>query len=232
MPLEVNRRVMSFVLLLLAPSVAPAFAQQPQRAGLTPFQRAKAEALLDAKLPCLGCHALNGTGGKIGPDLSDVGVRLGAGRIRAQVLQPVGIMPRIHLPPSTLDLIVSYLAEQRGSPDAQRPTVPAAARGSSEAERLYNVHCAACHGVEGNGDGWNGRYLDRPPARHSDARAMSARADDRLFDGIYAGGAILGGSARMPPFGGSLTPAEIRLLVGYIRELCRCRQPSWADAPR
>jgi cytochrome c oxidase cbb3-type subunit III len=97
---------------------------------------------------------------------------------------------------------------------------------------LYQQHCAACHGNSGAGDGWNAQYLDRPPARHSDARTMSARTDDRLFDAIHAGGAIMGGSARMPPFGQTLSGQEIRSLVAYIRELCHCFQPSWADGTR
>jgi hypothetical protein len=61
---------------------------------------------------------------------------------------------------------------------------------------------------------------------------MGLRTDDRLYDAIHAGGAIMGGSARMPGFGQTLTPAQIRLLVAHIRELCHCRQPAWADVSR
>jgi hypothetical protein len=42
----------------------------------------------------------------------------------------------------------------------------------------------------------------------------------------------MGASARMPPFGETLSAEDIRLLVSHIRELCRCRQPAWADAAR
>jgi mono/diheme cytochrome c family protein len=223
------RSALAASVLLCAGQLA---AQQPGSAPLSPFQRAKAEALLEGKLPCLGCHALNGRGGRIGPDLSGVGARLDPARIRAQIMQPVGIMPRVVLPASTLELVVAYLSEQRSAATAPPLDVPRTSPAGSEADRLYGVHCAACHGTRGAGDGWNAPYLDRPPARHADARAMSARTDDRLFDGIHAGGGILGGTPRMPPFGGSLSTQQIRLLVGYIRELCRCRQPAWADAPR
>jgi cytochrome c oxidase cbb3-type subunit III len=219
--------------LLLGYSAAAA--QQPPGERLSPFQRAKAEALLETKLPCLGCHTIGAQGGYIGPDLSDVGTRLDRARLRAQIEAPAGLMPRIPMPPSTLELLVAYLAEQRGeaAPAARaRPMPPAAAAAGSRAEQLYQRHCAACHGGSGRGDGWNAQYLDRPPARHADARAMGARTDDRLFDGIHAGGAAMGGSARMPPFGATLTAEEIRLLVGHIRRLCRCRQPAWAGDAR
>jgi cytochrome c oxidase cbb3-type subunit 3 len=211
-------------------------AQQGTPPSLSAFQRAKAQALLNNKLPCLGCHTIAGTGGRIGPDLSNVGARLDRARIRQKiedprVATPGGIMPRVPLPPETLSLLVDYLSEQRSTPEAH--SAPAAgAVSTNPAVKLYQTHCAACHGANGKGDGWNAQYLDRPPARHSDARAMSARTDDRLFDAIHAGGLIMGGSARMPPFGQSLTAAEIRQLVAHIRELCRCRQPVWANGTR
>lgn len=212
-------------------------AAQQSSGQLTAFQRSKIELLLESRLPCLGCHVVGERGGRIGPDLTAVGSRLSAARIRQQVEDPLGatpggVMPRIALPPATVDLLVAYLAEQRGTPTANRPIVTPAIQSRSAAAQLYQKHCAACHGAGGAGDGWNAPYLDRPPARHADARSMGARTDDRLFDAIHAGAAMLGGSARMPPYGQTLTSQEIRLLVGYIRELCRCRQPAWADAAR
>ena len=216
----------------------PIAAQQSATATLSAFQQARAEALLERKLPCLGCHTMGSRGGLIGPDLSNVGARLDRARIRAQIENPRatfanGIMPRIALPASTLDLLVNYLAAQHTQPVSQPAarSQPAVSSGS-EGAALYGKHCAACHGAGGAGDGFNAARLDRPPARHADARAMSMRTDDRLYDAIAAGGAIMGGSARMPPYRETLTPAQIRLLVAHIRELCRCRQPAWADGTR
>jgi mono/diheme cytochrome c family protein len=57
---------------------------------------------------------------------------------------------------------------------------------------------------------------------------MSVRSDDALFDAIAGGGAVMGKSARMPAFGATLAPAEIRSLVAYIRTLCACRGPAWS----
>jgi mono/diheme cytochrome c family protein len=188
--------------------------------------------LLERKLSCLGCHTLNGKGGRIGPDLTVVGARLDAAAIRKQIQQPRALMPRQPLPPSNLDLIVAYLTEQRGLVRTPVQLIAMPAGNGSRAEQLYQQRCASCHGTVGQGDGPNATYLDRPPARHADGNAMRVRTDDRLFDAIYAGGAIMGGSARMPAFGETLSAEDIRLLVKHIRQLCRCQQPAWADGAR
>ncbi|MGH7467270.1 MAG: c-type cytochrome [Longimicrobiales bacterium] len=233
--MRVTRKVLPILLALQASVTA---GQQSGGSTLSAFQRAKTESLLEHKLPCLGCHTLNGRGGRIGPDLSGVGARLQRDRIRQQIEDPRaalpgGNMPRIPLPPATLDLVVRYLSEQRAEVAPRAPVTSAAPVPARTAgQQLYYKHCAACHGWTGQGDGWNAAQLDRPPARHADARTMSLRTDDRLFDAIHAGSSILGGSARMPPFGQTLSAQEIRLLVGHIRQLCRCRQPAWADAAR
>ena len=57
---------------------------------------------------------------------------------------------------------------------------------------------------------------------------MSLRSDDALYDTIAAGGAVMNRSARMPAFGGSLQPAQIRALVAHVRRLCACDGPPWS----
>jgi hypothetical protein len=57
---------------------------------------------------------------------------------------------------------------------------------------------------------------------------MSKRSDDALYDTIAAGGAVMNRSPRMPAFGASLMPDEMRALVRHIRELCRCQGPEWS----
>ncbi len=217
----------------------------PARAQLSAFQAAKAEALLRARLPCLGCHMLAGVGGRIGPDLSAVGARRPTAFLRAMIVDPAGtvpgtIMPRVPLDSAPRELLVAYLSERRlagpagpaGSSDVARvpARAPPAGAGPRAPESLYASYCAPCHGPTGKGDGYNARYLPVPPAVHADARAMSERSDDMLYDAIAAGGYTLGRSARMPPFGETLRPGEVRALVGYIRRLCGCRGPAWSRA--
>jgi len=203
--------------------------------ALSPFDTLKVRLLLERSLPCLGCHALGATGGRVGPDLSTVRERRSTPYITAiiddpQRLVPGAAMPRTPLPSSTRALLIRYLAHAPEAP-APRPALgPTAAKVAPAASgpALYAKWCAPCHGRQGGGDGPNARYLPVRPAAHRDGRVFSQRSDDQLFDAIAAGGAAMGRSARMPAFGATLTTPELRALVAQIRALCRCRAPAWS----
>jgi mono/diheme cytochrome c family protein len=211
-------------LLLLTVVVASAPAQ-----SVTAFERAKIERLLDGALPCLGCHTLGGRGGRIGPPLDGVRDRRDPTYIARIVSDPQGVvpgapMPHTPMPPATRTLLVRSLG---GDPRAivAAPT-PAPTVGETPAR--YATWCAGCHGARGGGDGPNAAALPVAPARHADAAATAARPDDALHDTIHGGGAVMGRSARMPAYGTTFSPAQIRELVRYIRTLCRCAGPAWA----
>lgn len=230
-------RVWSPALALLLGVAAVAHGQAPD--SLSPYQRTKAEWLLENRLACLGCHALDGVGGRIGPDLSQVGGRRTPSFIRTMLIDPRGvnpngIMPREPLSPSVLDLLVAYFAERVGpiggndAGPARADSQVRAAPKAVSAEEAYVRHCAACHGVEGEGDGPNAPHLPVRPTAHADSAYMAQRSDDVLYDAIYAGGYVMHRSNRMPGFGHTLAPETIRGLVRYLRELCRCEGPAWS----
>ncbi len=215
---------------------APAAAQQAD-APLTPFQRAKAETLLRTQLACLGCHELNGDGGRMAPSLSDVGKRRSSRYIRAMVTDPRAVLPGAAMPQPVMaatvrDLIVRFLSA--GATGADLPAMPAPKEASATPEpapggaALYVKWCASCHGATGRGDGENAARLPIAPAKHADATAMAKRSDDALYDVIAVGGVPYGRSARMPAFGETLSTSEIRALVTRIRALCNCQGPSWS----
>src|SRR5690606_12338858 len=207
------------------------------------FTASKHETLLRERYDCLGCHAWRGDAGRIAPDLSLASRRLRPTYIRAMLdrpheLAPGTMMPVSRLPAAERDELAAFIAAYTAADAESTPryispldhpmTTAAANAPASSAGELYRRHCAACHGIDGRGDGFNARYLDAPPAAHASAEAMSKRPDDTLHDGIAAGGRILGRSARMPAFGSSLTPDEIRALVMHIRDLCDCAPPRWS----
>lgn len=207
---------------------------------LSAFARAKARSLLERKLPCLGCHALGGDGGRIGPPLDAVARRLGSDFLERLLRSPRravpwSVMPDVPMPERTRLLLVRFLGEQRGpAPERTYPSlvsVPPIEPAASGGRGLYLRFCAGCHGPEGRGDGPNARYLPVAPTAHADGAAMERRSDDVLFDAIFAGAAPLGRSPRMPPWGRTLDEEQIESLVGEVRRLCSCRGPVWADQP-
>lgn len=205
---------------------------------LSAFAMAKAHTLLREKLPCLGCHQLGDEGGRIGPNLSSISTRLRDSFVRDIIrephrLVPEGIMPKVLMPERTLELVVNYLLQQE-RPLGETSYLSLASHpielgwNKVGGDSLYARYCVPCHGVGGDGNGYNVRYLPTHPTVHADRATMASWPDDVLFDGIFAGGYILNRSQTMPPWGHTLSPAKIRQLIAYIRKLCRCQGPAWS----
>lgn len=243
----VRQTLVCAVVAISLPVLAGIGQAQPSASGrsgaaITPFEARKAKALLHDHLPCLGCHTLNGTGGLIGPDLTQVAARRSQAYIAAMVADPQGtvpgsLMPRVAMPDATRELLVRYLvsradsgslASTSGSAPTPTSVREPAASAPPDGAALYARHCAACHGERGRGDGPNAARLPVPPAAHASREVMSRRSDDALFDTIYGGGAVMNRSPRMPPYGETLSRAQIRALVRHIRTLCRCEGPGWS----
>lgn len=205
---------------------------------LSAFSMKKAEILLKEKLSCLGCHQLGDSGGKIGPNLSSVRSRLKPTYVYEIIRSPVSVlpgttMPKIALPQKTLNLIVNYLLQQEITTveNIYLSTIdhPISIVSDEEnKEAIFVKYCASCHGVKGDGNGFNSKYLPVQPTSHRDKNYMSMRPDDTLFDGIFAGGYVLNKSHFMPSYGFTLSRTEIEQLVAYIRKLCECSAPGWS----
>ena len=83
----------------------------------------------------------------------------------------------------------------------------------------YQHYCATCHGETGGGDGFNAFNLDPQPRNHSDPAFQKAKSDADLADAIRRGGAGVGLSPLMPPWGKTLSEDQINEVVAYIRTL-------------
>ena len=202
------------------------------------FVSGKIKTFLDEKLPCLGCHSLDGKGGKVAPDLANAATRLNPDYMALMVSSPATampgtIMPKVSMPQALRDQLIGYLLYHKDTVVTGKYLSlvdhPITLPGDNiSVENIYATRCAICHGPTGRGDGFNARYLPTRPTVHADSSYMSTRADDTLFDGIYAGGYILNKSHLMPDWGNALSNDEIKGLVAYIRTLCHCSPPKWS----
>ena len=93
---------------------------------------------------------------------------------------------------------------------------------AATAKDNYRTYCAQCHGLQGNGRGVNIRDMSVQPRKHTDASYMSQRSDEDLAKADRKGGLAIDKSVLMPPWGDTLSPAEIKDMVQYLRTLCHC----------
>jgi mono/diheme cytochrome c family protein len=107
-------------------------------------------------------------------------------------------------------------------PPTAEPAPEPVAQGAPDpvrGELLYQTYCASCHGPRGAGDGPAAVALDPKPARHDDGASMNARSNEYLFRMISEGGAAVGRSPLMAPWGGSLDDEQIWHVIAFVRTL-------------
>jgi mono/diheme cytochrome c family protein len=112
---------------------------------------------------------------------------------------------------------------------ARRPASPPSAAAPKPAaappyelrlgREIFQHYCQTCHGETGAGDGFNAFNLDPRPRDISDPAFQKKKTDAELADAIQRGGAGVGLSALMPPWGRTLSRAEVDEVVLYIRSL-------------
>lgn len=83
------------------------------------------------------------------------------------------------------------------------------ARAQNASETLYKSKCAACHGPDGSGSA-TGKTMGAHDFSSADVQKMS---DTELTT------IITDGKNKMPAYGKSLKPEQIKGLVAYIRTL-------------
>ena len=105
------------------------------------------------------------------------------------------------------------------TPAPAAPAPAAAGADAARGEAQYQTLCASCHGPRGAGDGPAGQALNPRPAHHNDGNYMNALSNEHLFKTIKEGGAAVGKSPAMAPWGGALSDAQIRDVIAYIRTL-------------
>jgi cytochrome c6 len=94
---------------------------------------------------------------------------------------------------------------------------PALAWGQdAEAEKLYKARCLSCHAADGKGD--------TPAGKKTGTRDFAAPEVWKMTDAQWIE-ITTKGHNKMPAYGKTLKPEQIKALVAYSRELVKDRAP-------
>jgi len=112
------------------------------------------------------------------------------------------------VPPATLD---KYLKTPPGK--------------AEEGRKLFVYYCSGCHGLSGQGDGIYAKTLrDRDkvwPRNLTQTSYFAKKTDQDIYMVVSLGGGHLGKSTMMPGWDVTLTPAQVKHLVAYVRVLSK-----------
>jgi mono/diheme cytochrome c family protein len=119
---------------------------------------------------------------------------------------------------------------QKGAatPASATPAAVVVSYEARQGRELYVHYCQTCHGETGGGDGFNAFNLDPKPRDLSDPKFQASRTDAELEDAIRRGGAGVGLSALMPPWGHTLDARQISALAAFLRSSARTAEPAAA----
>ena len=84
---------------------------------------------------------------------------------------------------------------------------------------LFNVNCARCHGIKGDGDSPDAKHLGVPLPDFTSPMYHFKTDREAMLEIVKKGGLALDKSPLMPPWEGFLQPEEIEHLVTYIESL-------------
>lgn len=173
---------------------------------------------------CSVCHALQGRGGTLGPDLTRIGETRDLAFLKQYVKDPKSLDSDSTMPPygnltdAELESLALYMLSLSGKAPTPAPTAtgvsgPAhtltptsapTAVAAPDGAATYAKLCAACHGDAGQGGAIAKEPINSP-------QFLGQRTDDQLAEVIRVG------KGAMPGFGTTLNADEIGALVRFIR---------------
>ncbi|MEE9165252.1 MAG: c-type cytochrome [Nitrospinota bacterium] len=199
------------------------------------------------KYNCRGCHTIGGKGGRLAPLLDYEGARVQTKYLFDFLMKPRKIRPprrafKTRMPTfgfsheeavrlvhyfktySNESFVDEFSDFETPSEDylieRQKLVQPFVAdKPVAKGHRLFLHYCASCHGNVGKGDGFNSANLDPVPRDLSDQKYMVKQKNQDLFEVISLGGKAIEKSARMPPYGNTLSETEIWKIIAFIRTL-------------
>ena len=102
------------------------------------------------------------------------------------------------------------------APKPVEPPAAPAAPAAFDAKVTFGQVCGTCHGVEGKGDGVAAAGLNPKPAAFGDPEFWKTRDEAHIKKVIKEGGASVGKSPMMAPFGAQFNDEQIAALAAHI----------------
>lgn len=165
------------------------------------------------EIECTYCHSINGVGGSIGPDLSNIGGEMDKQRLvtylkNPHAMIPTTLHPKLQFTDEELNALVAYLATL-GAPITYSPQAPG----------LFDKNCSSCHMINGKGG-----------TLGPDLSTVGQRRSVNFLDAFTTDSKSVMPGATMPAYRNVLTPEEIKDIAGYLASL-RGKTPSTAPSP-
>jgi mono/diheme cytochrome c family protein len=107
--------------------------------------------------------------------------------------------------------------------EAKKAAAAAASSGAAPAvaevpgKKTYETYCVACHGIDGKADGAGALAMNPRPRALVDKDWQAKVTDEHIYKVIKEGGAAVGLSATMAPWGAAIADDEIKNVVQYVR---------------
>jgi mono/diheme cytochrome c family protein len=102
---------------------------------------------------------------------------------------------------------------------ASLPYLAAATTNAADAPSAWGQNCAACHGADGAGHTKAGKKVGAKDL--TDAAYQKSFSDDDAFKAIKEGYKDSTGADKMKAFGDTLSDADIKAVVAYVRSLAK-----------
>lgn len=99
----------------------------------------------------------------------------------------------------------------------------------AQGKRVFYQYCVWCHADSTPAGPSNRSNLNPAPALVNDGATLNPLSDDFIRNIVNLGGAAVGKSAAMPPWGKTLTQEEIEAVIAFYRAIA---QPPYQPPPR
>jgi mono/diheme cytochrome c family protein len=91
----------------------------------------------------------------------------------------------------------------------------------SQGKRVFYQYCVWCHADATPAGPSNRSNFTPAPPLMNDGEKLNGESDEFLQNIITLGGSALGKSAMMPPYGKTLSPADIKAVISFTRAIAQ-----------